>query len=95
MAKVRFMIELDSEDIAALQYPVLVEQWERVVGPYATRRLTNQYRERFSGKERETISRYKSVFHQWYLVEGPPQSRTMSVTTHQLLKNAIAFFATV
>ena len=92
-SKLKIVVELDDEAIAALQYPVLVTQWHRAVGPGSSARHRNAYQEQFSEKERRIISRYKSRFYRWYLVTGPPQHTSMKATTYALLKRAVAFFA--
>jgi hypothetical protein len=86
------MLQLNREELNALQYPVVVEMWDRVQGSMSKRR---KYNEAFTEKERNTIRRYKSLFHNWFLVKGTPENAVMSLATLTLLKRAIDFFGTI
>ena len=86
------MISLNHEEINDLCYPVVVEQWDKVMGAGSKRR---KYLKAFTDKERDTIRRYYKKFYRWYLVTGAPEQTTMRPATLNLINRATAFFATV
>lgn len=87
----RLALCLNREELNALQYPILVECWERSMG---SRKFKLKYREEFTEAERETVSRYRAMFYRWHLVTGTPEHCTMFPATLGILKRAVDFFAT-
>jgi hypothetical protein len=86
------MIELDREELNGMGFPVVVEQWDRVMGSGSKRR---KYLNEFTEKQRKTIKRYYNTFYRWYLVEGTPEKHRMYPETLILLRNVCYFFGTV
>lgn len=86
------MLQLTRDDLNNLQYPVVVEMWDKVMGSGVKRR---KYTSMFTEKQRRTIRRYRDLFHKWYLVKGTPEAHTMKPETLILVRNAIAFFGTI
>jgi hypothetical protein len=93
--KLSMYVQLTGEDIADLQYPVMVMAWHKAVGAGASGRKREAFKKEFNEKERRILSRYYSRFHRWYLVTGPPQKCSIKATTYALLQRAIQFFATI
>jgi hypothetical protein len=89
---VRLRVELSRDEINELQYPVVVEMWEKVKGSLSKKR---KYHEAFTYREREKISVYYKKFYDWHLRVGTPEATSMHPETLTLLKRAIDFFATI
>lgn len=88
----KMMIELSKDELNALQYPVVVEMWDKVMGSASKKR---KYREQFTETERDKIRVYYNMFYRWYLKSGTPDKATMSPDTYQLLQRACNFFGTI
>ena len=88
----KVQVELNKNEIKQLQFPVLVETYERVKGSMSKRR---KYNEQFTEQERTTIARYYKLFYKWHLVSGIPENVVMYPKTLELLKRAINFFGTI
>lgn len=54
-----------------------------------------RYLAEFSQSERNTISKWHTKLHRWYLVTGCPRYFVVSVKTAGLLNRAADFFATI
>lgn len=78
-----------------LQYPIVVEMWDKVVGRSAGGRMKRAWLSQFTEPERKIISRYHTVFYRWHLVTGTPERIAMRLNTWELLKRAVNFFATI
>jgi len=90
----RLVLEYSREDLDNLQYPIMVESWERVAGAGAGGKQRREYLLEFNSIERNTLQRYYRKFHRWYLVSGTPEKFVFrKLETIQLLKRAISFFA--
>lgn len=85
----KMMIELSREELNNLQFPVMVEMWDKVQGSISKKR---KYKLQFTNQERETISRYYKIFYNWYLVKGTPEKAVMNLKTLLILERAINFF---
>jgi hypothetical protein len=86
----------DREELNALGFPVVVENWHHVVGVGSSGSKRRKYHAEFTENERRTIARYKDKFYRWYLVKGTPASFTFGkIETYHLLQRACNFFATV
>ena len=90
----RLILEFNHEELNQLQFPVMVEMWDRVMGNGINNRKMCAYRKQFNEQERQLIRRYYNIFYGWYLRTGTPQHHRMKPTTYQLLERAIQFFAT-
>ena len=88
----KLTVTLQSDEINRLQFPIVVEMWERVKGSGIKRK---EYMKTFTQEERKTIYRYYRKFYDWYLRTGTPEEVSMNVETLLLIKRAIAFFATI
>ena len=86
----KIMLSLSREELNQLQYPVLVEMWDKNSG-----RIRREYNKQFTETERELVRRYYSVFYSWYLKSGTPEQAVMLPNTLDILRRAIHFFATV
>jgi hypothetical protein len=77
---------------AAVNYPIVVEGWER----RKSGRVKREWMKQFTESERSLISRYYAKFYKWYLVTGTPDKVMFRKTsTLNLLKRAVEFFASV
>lgn len=77
---------------AAVDYPIIVEMWERKKGG----RVKREWLKQFTETERNLISRYYAKFYRWYLVTGAPDKVVFrKVSTLTTLQKAVHFFATV
>jgi hypothetical protein len=85
----KMMIALDRDELNALQFPVVVEMWDKVRGSMSKRR---QYNKEFDEKERAVIRRYYNLFYSWYLRKGTPESAVMTLATYNLIQRACNFF---
>jgi hypothetical protein len=74
-----------------VQYEILVECWKHKESGRGRREWLKQFEE----KERRTIERYHRIAYKWYLVDGPPKRVSMHINTLNLLRRAVAFFATI
>ena len=74
------------------QYPIIVEAWKKIES--AGSRL-RRYHAEFDEKERKVIRFWYNRFYRWYLVTGAPDHITMKLNTLDLLRRAVAFFASV
>lgn len=86
----KLRLAFDRDELNAMQYPVMVEMWDRL-----NKRKRKLYNEEFTEAERDTISRYYRLFYDWYLRRGTPEEHVMARTTYELLNRAIAFFASL
>lgn len=86
-----------SDDIFSgyIQYPIIVEMWEKVAGRYAGGKKKQAYLATFTEQERRTLSRYHTLFYRWYLITGCPNRVACKTSTLELLTRAVNFFATV
>ena len=78
-----------------VQYPVIVEVWDRVVGRGTGGRAKRAWLQQFSEAERRLLGHYHALFYRWYLCTGTPQKVAMKLPTLNLLLRAVEFFATV
>lgn len=78
-----------------VQYPIVVEMWDKVVGRNNTGRKNRAWLASFTEDERRTIHRYYNLFYRWYLRTGTPQYVIMRLKTLHLLQRAVHFFATI
>ena len=77
--------------IRVVNYPVIVEAWDKRKAGRARR----EYVATFTESQRDTIARYYKKFHDWYLVRGTPQKVMIRPGTIELLQRAVAFFASI
>lgn len=82
----RLVVLLTHEGIKDLRLPIIVENWERLIG-------VNQYKEQFSENERRKINAYHRKIRKWYLECGFPQELELTGADYALLQKAVAFFA--
>ena len=76
------------DELTALQYPVLLELWDK----FKDGNRRRKYLARFSESERETLAHYYKLFYQWYFKTGTPQECIMKITTYEFLREAIHWF---
>jgi hypothetical protein len=94
--KASLYMRLDEEEIAGLQYPIVVEQWDRI-GSVRTGygRQRRAYLKEFDVNERIKAGRWYRKFYQWYLVAGPPQELKITPQEYVFIQRLVHFFATV
>lgn len=86
----KMMVQLNSDELNALQYPVVVEMWKHIEQSGSKRRL---WLKSFNEAEREKARHWYRMFYDWYLRKGTPQSQVMSPSTLMWLENKmIPFF---
>jgi hypothetical protein len=74
-----------------VNYPIIVESWDKK----KSGRVKKLWLQQFSDAERKKISGYHARFYRWYLVTGTPERVSVNLTTIELLKKAVHFFATI
>lgn len=90
MAKLE--IRFDSEEIASLQTPIVVESKERVLGTGSGKRA---FKEEFTKTERKRFPYFYKKFYDWYLIHGIPHTgHVMALADWDLTKRFVNFFAT-
>ena len=89
----RFAIIFNSEELNKMQWPIIVENWKRVLQSNSRRA---KYCNAFNNEERKIIYHYyKSVFSPWFYKSGTPNEREMPYRHYHLLIRAVQFFATI
>jgi hypothetical protein len=92
----RLVLEFNRDDLSAMQYPVVVEMWDKVVGRDNAGSKQRKYHAEFTEQERAIISKYYLMFYRWYLVKGTPEKYTWpSLQELQLVQRAVNFFGTL
>jgi len=87
------VMEFNREELNSLQFPIIVENWEKVKESGSKRR---KWLAEFSEEERKTLGEYYKRFHEWYLKKGTPEFYIFrKAETLDLVKRAVHFFATV
>lgn len=74
-----------------VQYPVIVESWEKAKFGRGKR----EWEKQFNQAERRKIASYHGRFHRWHLVSGTPDHVSLQLGTLRLLIRAVQFFATI
>lgn len=93
---VSLVLKFDRDKLASLSYPVICENWEKCVGPYASGSKRRKFIAEFTEAERKVLSKYNQRFYRWYLVTGPPAYFIFGkVSTIRLIQRAAAFFASI
>jgi hypothetical protein len=92
----RLVLELNSEELIALNTSIIVEMWEHVGGAKACGITKQKYLASFNEKQRKTLSAYYPRFYDWHLRRGVPQRSVFrKIETIDLIKRAVSFFATI
>jgi hypothetical protein len=76
------------DELNRLQYPVLLELWDRFKDGSRRRK----YLARFNEKEREILQHYYKLFYDWHFRRGTPEECIMKITTYEFLHRAINWF---
>ena len=87
--KRRIIITLFSDEIRALQYPIIVESWYRK----ADGRGKRLWIQTFSTEERKAASALYKKFYRWHLQSGTPQQAGFAPSTIEFIQRLVAFFA--
>ncbi len=87
----RIIIEYNRDDLNRIQYPVIVEGWNKI----KSGRIHRAFEAEFSEKERVTLSRFYPILRRWYLEKGTPEKAQIGVQTYNLLIRAANFFGTI
>lgn len=93
----RLATQWSTDDLNKMNYPILVQNWERKLGLSKTAgsmSFKRKFKTIFTEHEIKIIRKYYRIFYNWYLVKGTPIEHEMTIATHQLLNRAIHFFAT-
>jgi len=89
----RLAILLTREDLTNLQYPIVVEMWDKVKGSYSKRR---KYLAEFTEYERKKVKELYLLFYRWYLVKGTPDEYMVrNWGSYLFMERVVHFFATV
>jgi hypothetical protein len=89
----RLVMEFSREDLNRLQYPIIVENWEKVKSCGSKKR---RWLAEFTEPERKLLSEYYKIFYDWYLRRGTPERFVFRKgSTVDLIHRAVAFFASV
>lgn len=76
---------------ALVNYPVIVEMWQKGKSGAARR----AYGAVFTEKERDVIAAYHARFYRWHVVTGTPHKVCCYLSTLRLLQRAVAFFGSL
>jgi len=87
----KLAVELNSAEINALQYPVVVEMWDKA----KSGRIRRAFLEEFSPSERQKAAYWYKKFYRWYLVKGTPETAVFKPETLHFVKRLCNFFGTV
>ncbi len=80
---------LDSGELQALQYPVVVEMWDTAKAGRRRRAFLAE----FPGEgDRRRARKYYNLFHKWYLVTGAPQEHVFTPEGLRFAKRLCDFF---
>ena len=84
-------VELNCDEINALQFPVVVEMWDhRTFG-----RVKRAYLREFPTKsERQRVAYYYKKFYRWYLIKGTPQTAFFKPEQLRFINRVVNFFGT-
>jgi len=89
-------LQMDTQELNELQYPIIVEMWDTVIGRNNCGSKHRKWLAKFTEKERKLISYYYKLFYNWYLVKGTPQQHTFkSIGNINLIQKAVNFFALI
>lgn len=77
-----------------VQYPIIVEMWDKIVGRETGGRRKRAWLTQFSEADRRLLSHWHQRFYRWHLVTGTPQRIIMRLSTLEVLQRAVHFFAT-
>lgn len=89
------VFQFNQHDLNKLNFPIIVENWDRIATNQAGGRQRRAYLSKFDKKEREILQRYYRIFYRWYLVTGTPQRFIFrKQKTILLIQKAVNFFAT-
>ena len=83
---------LNHEEIQALQYPVVVEMWDKKNGGRVKRAWLQEFP---TEAEREKARYWYLKFYGWYLRTGAPQEISVRPSTLKFLERLINFFGTI
>ena len=79
------------EDLNKLQFPIVVEGWDkRLCG-----RVKRAWLQQFNEAERQKAKRLYDLFYRWYLVKGTPEAHVFKPQTISFIKKLVNFFATI
>jgi hypothetical protein len=79
------------EELTGLQFPIIVERWDKKNDGRAKR----EYLKEFDEAERAKLGRLYRLFYSWYLVKGTPDEHSFAPNTVDLINRAVAFFASI
>lgn len=88
----KMVLLLETGDIRNLQYQVVVEMWHHAVGHSATGRNRRLYHAEFTPAERKRAREVYNLFYKWYLITGPPQTHTTTVSRYRFMQRVCNFF---
>ena len=92
----KYVFEYSREELNRWQYPIIVENWDRIASKEAYGRLKRLYVAEYTSSERATLARYYKLFYRWYFVTGTPEHYIFrKAETMHLILRAIQFFATI
>lgn len=87
----RLRISLNRDELNALQYPVVVEMWDKK----RFGRIKRAYNNEFNENERRKARDLYSLFYTWYLIKGTPENHVFKPETIAFINRLINFFGTV
>jgi len=89
-------IQMNGQELNELQFPIIVEMWNKVVGNGNCGSKHRSWLVEFTKDERKLISYYHKLFYNWYLVKGTPQKHIFkNISDINLVQRAVNFFATI
>ncbi len=92
----KLAIVLSREDLNGLQFPVVVEMYDKVAGNGSSGRQRRAYVEEFDASERARVKKLYDTFYRWYLVTGTPESYVVSGTESlEFMRRVCNFFGSL
>lgn len=87
---VKLQTVFEYKELDALQYPIIVQCWDKCMGSMKFKR---NYNKEFTEQERALIRSYHKIFYDWAMRRGTPQEHVMKYATYTLMQRAVEFFA--
>ena len=85
----RIVALFNRDELDAMQYPVIVERWDKK----GYGKMKRAYNATFTDRERNKLAGLYHILYRWYLVTGTPAEKQFHPQTVDLIQRAALFFA--
>ncbi len=82
---------LEQSDLNKLQFPVVVEMWEKK----NSGRIKREWLKEFNDSDRKKAYKIYRKFYKWHLQTGVPDSVMVMPSSYRLMQRLCNFFGTV